>query len=69
MFTEDANVEFLIQNLPLSDVLAFVNARDDVRYMAVESVSEPPETAPTMRVLELVIDDAPETIRSAGVAA
>ena len=34
MNAQHDSAEFLIQHLPLADVLAFVNAREDVRRMA-----------------------------------
>lgn len=44
--------EFLIKHLPLADVLAFVNARDDVR--AIDALEPAPEYdgPPTERAIE-----------------
>ncbi len=56
--TEDTDAsctESLIQHLPLEDVIAFVNARDEVRRIRVplaERADEPGDR-PTMRVIGL----------------
>lgn len=67
MDTDETNAEFLIQHVPLADVLAFVNDRDEVRRIAAampidEDVS--PATAPTLPAAGVV-----RRFVAAGVAA
>lgn len=41
---EDTSAEMLLMHAPLADVLAFVNARDEVRAMVSAVVDEPPSS-------------------------
>lgn len=41
---DDATAEMLIQHFPLREVLAFVNAREDVRDMSRTVIDVEPET-------------------------
>jgi hypothetical protein len=62
---DEPTAEFLIQHHPLEDVLAFINARDDVRRIPAFAVTpaeiafftEPTTTRPTLPVAAYVEPD------------
>lgn len=63
--SDETSAEFLIQQFPLADVLAFVNARDEVRRICalrVEIDGVEPRTSPTLRAagnVQVAVYEAP----------